>query len=58
MTQTQLNLMLRVISQRISKGEIIENIISSYPKLTKEELTIIKTAIMQLQTGGEKDGKN
>ncbi len=36
------NIMLRAISKRLAAGETLEDIIESYPKLTKEDIEEIK----------------
>lgn len=39
------NIMLRAISSRMEKGEKFEDIVKSYPKLTKNELEEIKNEL-------------
>ena len=42
MTESALNIFLRVIRRRLEKGEHLENILASYPKLSDEEKEMIK----------------
>lgn len=42
MTESALNIFLRVIRRRLEKGEHLENILASYPKLSDEEKETIK----------------
>lgn len=45
MTKAQKNLMVRVITKRMSEGETFDEIIVSYPKLTAEEIAELKEAV-------------
>lgn len=59
MTQAQFNLMVRVIFQRKLNGETIEEILNSYPKLTKEERSNIQTEVTTLlQIRSENNGND
>lgn len=59
MTQAQFNLMVRVIFQRRLNGETIEEILNSYPKLTKEERSNIQTEVTTLlQIRSENNGND
>lgn len=59
MTQTRFNLMVRVIFQRRLNGETIEEILNSYPKLTKEERSNIQTEVTTLlQIRSENNGND
>lgn len=45
MSNAQLKVVVRVFKRRIQNGEILEEVIESYPKLTSEELKKIKEMI-------------
>lgn len=51
MTNAAKNLMVRVISKRMANGESFDMIILDYPKLTQEEIQMLKDAL------GIKDGE-
>ena len=45
MSNTVKNIMVRAVKNRLAAGEKFEDIIKSYPKLTKAEIKEIKSAI-------------
>lgn len=42
MSNALLNIFIRVISRRLDAGEDFDEIITSYPKLSEEDIAIIK----------------
>lgn len=40
-----MKLLLRVICRRMGRGETLEEILVSYPKLTEEERTLLRNAL-------------
>lgn len=45
MSEASKNVMVRVIKRRLIKGETFAEIITTYPKLTEEEIEILKEAV-------------
>lgn len=45
MSNTAKNIMIRVITRRMAAGEIFEEIIKDYPKLTESEIAELKEAV-------------
>lgn len=45
MTNAKLKLMINVFRNRISSGETFDEIATSYPKLTEEDLILIKEGL-------------
>lgn len=45
MSEASKNVMVRVIKRRLIKGETFDEIITTYPKLTEEEIEILKEAV-------------
>lgn len=46
MSKSMRNIMIRVITNRINNGEMFENIILDYPKLTEEEINDLRGAVI------------
>ena len=45
MSNAARNIIVRVVKNKLAAGEKFENIMKSYPKLTKAEITEIKEAL-------------
>ncbi len=46
MTDIQLRILMRAIKIRMSRGEAIDDILASYPRLTDSEKSVIKQTIV------------
>lgn len=42
--RTALQLLCRVIRHRMTRGELLEDILRDYPRLTEEETAVVKAA--------------
>ena len=47
MNKSVKNIMLRVIRNRIAEGEMVDDILADYPKLTEEEKAELKEAVAE-----------
>lgn len=45
MTKIAKNIMIRAINARVKQGETLEEILESYPKLTKDEKNELREAV-------------
>lgn len=45
MSNAAKNMMIRVITKRMKNGETFDEIIADYPKLTTEEIAMLKEAV-------------
>lgn len=41
------NIMVRVIKRRLAAGELLDDILLGYPKLTEDELTELREAVRE-----------
>ena len=49
----KLNLLIRVVRRRVSKGEKLEEVLKDYPKLKQEEADEVSTAIRKENSDGK-----